>query len=170
MAWLNENEREALLEEYRHLRDATWQRAHTTLLVHSILITGSLVIAFPILGRGVPIISLILTLFSLIMQITSVKVDDIDFDRRHEIERKLGIEGPWKTYKSRMEGKLWFRIRSNLWYGLFTILIGIYSFLIFHRRFLLTTIILVGFGAVLVKEIYFHIKREIEKSVKKEGN
>jgi hypothetical protein len=131
------------------------------------LITGSLLITFPNHDLASSSVSLILILVSLVLHLTDAKVTHLCYLRLHEIEKKPGITAPFRRYKAEVEGKWWFVIRRNMWYGLYTTLIGIYLFFILHRAFFLVIIPILGFVAVLVNELYAHLKREIEKSVKK---
>lgn len=169
MDLLTPEERESLTMEYDHLHDEMWRRSQNTWLVQTILITGSLLITFPNHDLTSSSVSLMLILVSLILHLTDAKVTHLCHLRLHEIEKKLGIVAPLRRYKAEVEGRWWFVIRKNMWYGLYTILIGVYLFFIFHCVFFLAIMPILGFVAVLVNELYAHLKREIEKSVKKKN-
>ena len=49
---MTKEERENLIIEYKHMHDDNWQRGHGIWLVNSILITGSLIVAFQSVIEG----------------------------------------------------------------------------------------------------------------------
>lgn len=162
MDLLTREERENLIIEYNHLHEEIWKRGETVWLVHSILITGSLLITFQarIEDFPTPIVSLFLTLISFILQITTDKISGIDRERANDIRKQLGIYGPERLFKREIEGKWWYSIRKNISYGFFTVLVGVYLYLLLPTFASIVVPIVVGFISIAVAEIYDHLKRK----------
>jgi len=170
MELMSDEEREALLTEYKTLHDENWRRGQNMWVVYSILITGSLIVAFQsrIENFPCPLVSLALIVMALIMHATTEQVTRITYERMGEIGEMLGIIGPKKMYESQIKGKWWYRIRRNEAYALFTILISVYSLLLFNRVFLSIAVLVTGFLLIIAVEIYCHLRREVRESIEKE--
>jgi hypothetical protein len=129
----NEEERRDLLKlEYKRLHDEIRQRGQNVWLIHSILVTGSLLVAFPIAGNNEPIVSLLLTLVSFVFQLTTLKIDIMCYDQIHYIQKELGMQEP---IYPQIRDKLWYKVRWSMWYVLFFISIIMYCVLIYQKHF-----------------------------------
>lgn len=133
MGFLVREEKENLLIEYNLLREEIWDRGYKTWVVNSILVLGSLLVAFVpgVENFPTPVMSLVLVVSALILHVTSEKVTAISYSRMEEIATQLRITGPRRMFETKIAGKWWFSVRRNVAYVLFTILVGIYVFLIF---------------------------------------
>ena len=134
MEFLTKEERENLIIEYKHYHDENWQRGQAIWVVNSILITGSLIVAFQTNSSSfpTPIVSFVLVLVATILHYTSSKVTSITYKRMEEIREQLGITGPTKLYHSKIESEGWYFIRTKVAYGLFIFLMGVYLFLLLN--------------------------------------
>jgi len=159
------NEKEALKIEYEQLHDTIWQRTQVAWIVESILITGSLIVAFQSKIEHFPtsFLSLILVIVSFIFLVTTDKVDSINHERMREIGEKLGIRGPNRMFEAKIEGKWWWVIRRNSWYGLFTILASAYLFLLLRRAWVPIVTVISCVLVILIREVHDWIKRDIKK-------
>lgn len=145
MTLLTKEEEKNLRQEYDNLRQSIWNRGHTAWLLHSIMISASLLVVLssfqysemlraivPLLPLEIPIGSLLIVaaiiamMFSIYIQYTDLKLNDIMFKRMHEIEAALGMAGPRKVFEAEIQPKLWHKIRRYSWFGLFTFLIVAY--------------------------------------------
>jgi cytochrome b subunit of formate dehydrogenase len=161
MAFLSSRERDNLLTEYNHLHDAIWRRGEQAWIVQSILITGSLIVAFQSNDMN-PIrfsVSLVLVVISFFLWWTTNINDSIDFARMEEIEGTLGMNGRSRVYHCRREGRLWYIFRTNSWYALFIVLSGVYVYFLFMSKDLSIALMSLGFFAIVVKEICLYARR-----------
>ena len=133
MDFLTKEERENLIIEYKHMHDDNWQRGHGIWLVNSILVTGSLIVAFQsIIGISWSyIVALVLVTVAFIIQITAGRVTAVTYKKMEEIRKKLGMTETSKMYKSEIEGKWWYFLRTKVAYALFFFLMAVYVFLLF---------------------------------------
>ena len=139
-----QDEQENLRLEYQVLNDTVNRRYRDMLLVESIMIPSTLVlVTFAVKYRNelglnifinglknagfVPLISLLLLVFILILRITTNKMNDISFKRQNEIEPELHIKGH-HYIREQVKGKVWFKLRWCMWYLIFILLIGVYAF------------------------------------------
>jgi len=145
LSLLTKEDEKNLRQEYDNLRQSIWSRGQTAWLLHSIMISGSLLVVLssfqysmlrtivPLLPLDIPIGSLLIVaaiiaiIFSLYIQYTDLKLNDIMFQRMHEIEAKLGMVGPGKMFEAKIQPKLWHKIRRYSWFGLFAFLIVAYT-------------------------------------------
>jgi len=157
-------ERERLFEELRYLQTDMHHRGEGTWIVNSILITGSLIVAFQAKSEifPPPIASLTLILLSFILSGTTDVIDEKYFARIDEIEKELGLALP---FHSKIEGKWWYILRKDSKYLLFLSLSAIYFFLAYPKELILSWIIfLTGLLILAFKEERAFTKREIRKS------
>lgn len=113
----------SLIAEYRVFNRALESRGSDTLLVESIMIPLAIAILtfavefeeklgevriFPCLQLAgfIPIMALSLILISYLMHLTTNKLDDIYFDRIHEIEGMLQIQGH-NPIRNKIKRKTW---------------------------------------------------------------
>ena len=169
MEFLTEDDRENLIIAYKHLHEENRLRGHAIWVGNSILITGSLIIAFQSYPHTfpVPLVSLALVAISAILHLTGQKITAITYKRMKQIETQLGITEPAEMYESEIQGKWWHVARINSPYVLFILLIGVYIFLQFNNAYLLLTTYLTGFIILLIKEVNAHLARSIEESQKR---
>ena len=139
MDFLTKEERENLIIEYKHLHDENWQRGQGIWIVNSILITGSLIVAFQptLTGFPTPVVSLMLVIIATVLHATGDKVTAITYERMEEIRKNLGMTESSIMYKSKIKGKWWYILRLSASYMLFTFLMGVYLFLLFNSLYLL---------------------------------
>jgi hypothetical protein len=157
MGFLLREEKENLFTEYNLLREEIWDRDYKTWVVDSILIVGSLLAAFTtaVESFSTAILSLVLVASALILHWTSERVTTISYDRIEEIEKQLKITGPTRMFTSKIAGQWWYIARRNVAYALFTILIGIYLYLIFNNIYVSTISIVAGILLIVIKERSF---------------
>ena len=133
----------SLIAEYQVLNEAIWRRDQVSLLVNSIMIPATLgIVTFAIrfrseLGRNilfdlpnagfVPLVSLILILIPYLLWWTSAKLDNICFDRIHEIEGILCIKGH-QSVLERIKCNTWYKFRCHMWHFIFLLFLGAYVF------------------------------------------
>jgi hypothetical protein len=165
MDFLSEEERENLILEYKHLHNENWQRGHGIWLVNSILITGSLIVAFRKASDILldPVVSLMLVVTAVILHASGEKITTITYNRMEEIRKILGMTGATEMYKSRIRGTWWHIVRTNAAHVLFIFLIGIYLFLLEDNTYLLLITFSTGFIILLIKETYALSRRIAEK-------
>ena len=165
MDLLTKEERENLIIEYKHMHDDNWQRGHGIWLVNSILVTGSLLIAFQTSGERnlAYLASLVLILTAMVIQVTAGKVTSETYEKMREIRKQLGLTETEELYRSRIVGKWWYIIRTNAAYVLFIFLIGFYLFLLREDYYLTLIVYCTGFIILLIKEMYFLSRRVTEK-------
>lgn len=154
MGFILKEDKENLLTEYHVLREEIMDRDYKTWVITAILIIGSLIAAFnpTIQNFNAAIISVLLVVTALVLYSTSEKINDINRFRIKEVTRQLHIYGPTKIREGKIATQWWYAARRNVAYILFTILIGIYLFLIFVNIYVLITAILVGLVFVVVRE------------------
>lgn len=132
---------DGLIVEYQVLNEAIWRRGRDTLLMISIFIPTALgLVLFAVqhrseLGRNifinlpnagfVPLASLILILISYFWCWTSTMLDNIFFDRIHEIEDLLHIEGHHYVLE-RIKCNTWFKFRRKMWHFILPLFIIAY--------------------------------------------
>lgn len=129
---LRSDDRQAIIEEYRVLFDAVWERGRAIWLVNSVLIPSSILIVLQArinrvnLGSAeaglFSVLSFVLVLYCLLFYVLSNKVNDECWKRINQIEEILGIQGN-KLICSRVRNKWWYLIRSKMWYVLLSFLV-----------------------------------------------
>ena len=139
MDFLTEEERENLILEYKQMHDENWRRGQNIWLVNSILITGSLFVAFQTTIGGFPTssVSLVLVIVAAILHATGNKVTSITYKQMAEIRKKLGMTETTAMYESEIKGKWWHILRVNTAYILFILLMAFYILLLFNNLGLL---------------------------------
>jgi TctA family transporter len=154
MGFILKEDKENLLTEYHVLREEIMDRDYKTWVITAILIIGSLLAAFnpQIQGFNAAIISVLLVLTALVLYSTSEKINNINRSRIKEVTKQLHLYGPAKIREGKIAKQWWYAARRNVAYILFTILIGIYLFLIFVNIYVLITAILIGLIFVVVRE------------------
>jgi hypothetical protein len=160
MGFLLREQREALLIEYNHLNEEMWERKFNTAVASAILTIGSLLVAFlpTVKEFPTPIASLVIVAIAVVLTATSDRIIAILCDRVEYLAKQLKVPGPKETYESKITGQWWYRVRRNVAYALYTILIGIYLFLIFADFIPLSIAIVAGFLCILIKEKIVHDK------------
>lgn len=130
--------RENLLEEYKILHDSIYHRSANMQITHSVLLPSSMIILaiaiefqesvdallpldFSISGF-LPLFSAILLSLSFFASLTMAKINNICFNRIHEIEEKLGIKGHRYIY-SRIQNTWWWKTRRIMWQGILVLAI-----------------------------------------------
>lgn len=143
MDLLNKEERENLIIEYKHMHDDNWQRGRGIWLVNSIIVAGSLIVAFQsVIERLLAyIVALALVIVAFIIQVTAGRVTSITYRKMEEIRKKLGMTETTKMYETEIRGKYWYIIRTYAAYALFLFLIIIYILLLFTNLGLLEIIL-----------------------------
>ncbi len=143
MDLLTKEERENLIIEYKHMHDDNWQRGQGIWLVNSILVAGSLIVAFQsVIERLLAyIVALALVIVAFIIQATAGRVTSITYRKMEEIRKKLGMTETTKMYETEIRGKWWYIIRTYAAYALFLFLIIIYILLLFTNLGLLEIIL-----------------------------
>ena len=128
MKFLTKEERENLFAEYNQLHEEIRERNQRTWLINTILITGSLLIAFQseVTSNLIPLVSLMLVIIALLLHISAYHVSKINFITIEEIRNDLGLTRTSRMYKSKLEGNLWYFFRGKLPWILFIILILVY--------------------------------------------
>lgn len=154
MGFILKEERENLLTEYNVLREEIMDRDYKTWVITAILIIGSLLAAFnpPIQEFSSAIVSVLLVLTALVLYATSEKINNINRVRIQEVTKKLHLYEPSKIRELKISTQWWYAARRNVAYILFTILIGIYLFLIFTNIYVLAIAIVVGLVGVVLRE------------------
>lgn len=139
MDFLTKEERENLIIEYTHMHDDNRQRGHGIWLVNSILVTASLIAAFQSVTEKslAYIIALALVIVATIIQVTGGRVTSITYKKMMQIRKKLGMTETTEMYKSEIQGKLWYILRTKAAYALFFFLMAVYIFLLFNNLGLL---------------------------------
>lgn len=133
MDFLTKEERENLIIEYKHMHDDNCQRGNGIWLVNSILVTGSLIVAFQSAGDEslAYVVALALVITATIIQITAGRARSITYKKMVQIRKKLGMTETTKMYESEIQGKWWYVLRTKAAYALFLFLMVIYIFLLF---------------------------------------
>lgn len=154
MGFILKEERENLLTEYNVLREEIMDRDYKTWVITAILIIGSLLAAFnpPIQNFNAAIISVLLVLTALVLYATSEKINNINRKRIQEVTKQLHLYKPTQIRETKIATQWWYAARRNVAYILFSVLIGIYLFLIFTNIYVLATVIVVGLIAVVLRE------------------
>jgi hypothetical protein len=154
MGFILKEERENLLTEYNVLREEIMDRDYKTWVITAILIIGSLLAAFnpPIQNFNAAIISVLLVLTALVLYATSEKINNINRKRIQEVTKQLHLYKPTQIRETKIATQWWYAARRNIAYILFTVLIGIYLFLIFTNIYVLATVIVIGLVAVVLRE------------------
>jgi len=133
----------SLIAEYQSLNDSVNRRSEEMLIADSFLFPTTLaVVTFAIANKEalgtsniaglptagfLPLLSSVLILIFYIFWLTTTEINKICFDRLHEIEVELHIEGHRRIY-DRIRSKCWWKIRSKLWHIIFLLFIGAYLF------------------------------------------
>ena len=132
MKLLTKEDREILLTEYNLLHDANWRRGNAIWVVNSLLITGSVLIAFQsnIDTFLLPLVSLFLVTIALILTYTGSKITSITYKRIENIREDLGLAETTRMFQKEIKGKLWYLLRKYAPYSLFIFLIGTYLYLL----------------------------------------
>ena len=140
---MNARAEKNLRQEYDHLRHSVWSRGQTAWLVHSIIVSSSLIAVLeswkyhekfnqplPIfnvpLGIVFPMAAIIGMLFSIFLQYTDLRLNDVMFRRMHEIENQLEMVGPTEMFETGIKPKSWYKIRRLSWFVLFIFLAFVY--------------------------------------------
>lgn len=160
MDLLTKEERENLIIEYKHMHDDNWQRGHSIWLVNSILITGSLIVAFQnsFLSFPTPSMSLVLVIIAAILHATGNKVTEITYKRMEEIREMLGINGPTEMYRTHIKGKWWYVMRVNAYFILSISLGSVYLFLWVEDFYLTIIFLSVSLILLLIGNLYSQSK------------
>ena len=134
MDFLTEEERENLKIEYKHMHDDNWQRKKGICIVNSILVTGSLIVAFQSVSHKslAYMVALALMITATIIQITAGRARSITYRKMVQIRKRLGMTETTKMYESEIQGKWWYVLRTKVAYVLFLFLMVIYIFLLFN--------------------------------------
>lgn len=134
MDFLTKEERENLITEYKHMHDDNWQRGHGIWLVNSILVTGSLIVAFQsVIERSLAcIVALLLVVVAFIIQVTAGRITSITHRKMEEIGKRLGMTETARMYKTEIQGKWWYFLRTKIVYFLFFFLMIVYILLLFN--------------------------------------
>jgi len=142
MDFLTKEERENLITEYKHMHDDNWQRGHGIWLVNSILVAGSLIVAFQSVTEKslAYVAALLLVIVAFIIQVTAGRVTSITHKKMKEIRKKLGMTETTKMYESEIQDKWWYFLRTKAAYALFFFLMAVYIFLLFSNLGLEITI------------------------------
>jgi hypothetical protein len=151
MGFILKEERENLLTEYNVLREEIMDRDYKTWVITAILIIGSLLAAFntPIQSFNAAIVSVF---SSSALLATSERINNINRKRIQEVAKQLHLYKPTQIREEKIVAQWWYAARRNVAYILFTVLIGIYLFIIFTNIYVLATVIVVGLVAVLLRE------------------
>ena len=154
MGFILKEDRENLLTEYNVLREEIMDRDYKTWVITAILVIGSLLAAFnpPIQSFNAAIISVLLILTALVLYATSEKINNINRKRIYEVTKQLHLYKPTQIREAKIATQWWYAARKNVAYLLFTILIGIYLFLIFTNIYVLATVIVVGIVTIVLRE------------------
>jgi hypothetical protein len=155
MSGNDEVERKKMLQVvYQNFHDENWERGQNIWVVNSILVTGSLIVAFQSLHETflAPFVSLMLVIIAAILHATGGKITEITYKRMKKIESELGIVDPAEMYNSEMKGKWWCILRRSTPYLLFDFLIATYLFLISDIPLLSVTVFLIIFNITIVIE------------------
>jgi len=133
MDFLTEEERENLKIEYKHMHDDNWQRKNGICIVNSILVAGSLIVAFQSVSHKslAYMVALALMITATIIQITAGRARSITYRKMVQIRKRLGMTETTKMYESEIQGKWWYVLRTKVAYVLFLFLMVIYIFLLF---------------------------------------
>ena len=161
MTWLDDDRRSVLMLEYETLHRENWERGQNTWVVNTILITGSLIVAFQSQASGFPVsfVPMFLTVIAFMMHWGSSKLTEITYERMEEIREEIGMTGPTTMYRTHIEGRWWHLIRRNLPYTLYLGLAWIYLFRIvedFHHTLILPV---AGLLLIILKEFYYLVRR-----------
>ena len=134
MDFLTKEERENLIIEYRHLHDDILQRGHGVWLANSILVIGSLIVAFQSVAEKslACIVALALVIVAAIIQVTAGKVTSITCRKMEQIRERLGMTETTEMFQSEIRGKLWYTLRNKTPYVLFLFLVIVYIFLLLN--------------------------------------
>ena len=171
MDLLSEEDRENLVIEYKHLHDDNWQRGHGIWLVNSIFVAGSLIVAFQTGSEKslAYLASLFLVITATIIQATAGKVTSITYKKMEQIRRKLGMTETTEMYKTKIQGKWWYLLRTNAAYALYIFLMSAYLFLLLNSLILSLGVFLAGLVVLIFNEILASFRRAIEEE-KQETN
>lgn len=129
---LRSEDRQAMIEEYRVLFKAVWERGRAVWLVNSVLIPSSILIVLQAtiyhddLGKVAAglfsMLSFVLVLYCLLFYVLTNKVNNECWIRINQIEVILGIQGN-RLIHSRIRDKCWYYIRIKMWYVLLSLLV-----------------------------------------------
>jgi len=124
----------SLIAEYQVLNEFLEKRRSNTLLVMSIMLPTSYLIAqFAISQKDrdfagfISILALVWVSVSWLFYYTKSKLDEICWKRIHDIERILHIKGH-RYIKEEIKCKTWYKVRCYMWHFLFLLLIVAYFF------------------------------------------
>jgi hypothetical protein len=167
-----EERRENLKILYKNYHDENWERGQNVWVVNSILITGSLLIAFqPLVKSSTAAVSLFLVIIADILQSTSDEVTSVTYNTMLEIEKKLGIDklgnvAPRTVFESKIKNAGWYPIRSLASYILYSFLIGLYLLVISNILWLSSVIYLI----LIVLHSYIFLRKFYSNKTKKSKN
>lgn len=142
---LRSEDRQAMIEEYRVLFDAVWERGRATWLVNSVLIPSSILIVLQAMIHSdnlwnavaglFSVLSFVLVFYCLLFHILTNKVNKECWIRINQIEEILRIQGNRLIY-SKIRNKWWYYlIRSKMWY-VFLLLLVITDLIVSFSLFL----------------------------------
>ena len=132
------SDKKALIAEYETLNRSVNKRSSEMLVVDSFLLPSSVaVVTFAIIYRQslgliagfFSLISLALVVISYFFWVTANKINGVVFSRLHEIEIELKIKGHHYIRNKIGYDKTWWKIRRNLWHGIFWLFIVAYGFI-----------------------------------------
>jgi hypothetical protein len=160
MDLLTKEERENLIIEYKHYHDENWRRSQAIWVVNSILITGSLIVAFQNSFLSFPAspLSLLLVTIAAILHATGGKMTKLTYKRMEEIGKKLGINGPTELYRTHMKGKWWYIVRVNAYFILSISFGSVYLFLWLGDFYLTIILLSVSLILLLIGNLYSQSK------------
>lgn len=169
MPFISNEDKEKLLRQHRRLCEEIHSRSNSIWVVNSILITGSLLVAFQIKSEAfpTPVAALVLLMASFILTATTNKLNRIWYETLEQIENYLDMKMRINVFASQVEGRWWYTLRVNAVYFLYASLTSIYFHLIFQRRLLSLTIFLLGISILIIREVRADLKREMRKSQQK---
>jgi hypothetical protein len=165
MSCLSKEDREKLYFEHNYLQKQVHFLGNTMWVVNSILITGSLLVAFQ--SRSdvfpTPIASLILIWASFFITMGNNKINKTSYERMSNIRKALGILKPDEIYETQVEGKLWYTLRNNTQYLLYTSLTSVYLFLLLQRIFLSLLVFALGILAIVARITRSYIDKQVKR-------
>ena len=157
--------KKALRIVYQNFHHENWQRGQNIWVVNSILITGSLIVAFqPTLEKLLtPAVSLMLVIIAAILHATGDKFTAITYKEMEKIGALIGIVEPKEMYESEIKGKWWCVLRRSTPYLLFAFLIATYLFLMSGIPLISVTLFLIIFTIIVTIETCRALQKDISK-------
>lgn len=162
----DEEKKKALRRMYKDLQYENWQRGQVIWLVNSILITGSLLVAFQS-EISVPssLVAFMLVVIANILYLTTDIEIMVSYKKMSEIRPHLGLSEIDEFAKNEIVKTIWYPFRKSAAYILFAVLMCAYSFLMSTNLFLsvIVFVVILLFNLVVVY-YYFTIYRLKETS------